>query len=129
LVEEQGETLENDKIFNTVQIEMEGKEISGKSDAFYVEDLGKVVTRNNILKILKEKFKAVPTRRILEDGTMPRAHHISRDVLERVRAAYEDPWQIKIGSTKDISCQVCQDCQVLDESEEQKQQLAKLKKN
>jgi hypothetical protein len=125
LVEEQGETLENDKIFNTVQVEMEGKEISGKPDAFYVEDLGKVVTRNNTLKILKEKFKAVPTRRVLEDGTMPRAHHISRDVLERVKAAYEDPWEIKIGSTEDISYQVCQDCQVLDESEEQKTTIGK----
>jgi hypothetical protein len=72
LVEEQGETLENDKIFNTVQVEMEGKEICGKSDAFYVEDLGKVITRNNILKILKEKFKAVPTRKILEDRTSKR---------------------------------------------------------
>jgi hypothetical protein len=121
LVKEQGETLENDKIFNTLQVEMEGKEISGKSDAFYVEDLGKVVTRNNILKILKEKFKAVSMRRVLEDGTMPRAHHISRDALERVKAAYEDPWEITIGSIEeDSSCQVYQDCQVLDESEEQK---------
>lgn len=120
MVEEQGETLENDKIFNTVQVEMEGKEVSGKSDAFYVDDLGKVVTRNNILKILREKFKAVPTRKVLEDRTMPRAHHISRDALERVRAAYEDPWEIKISSIEDSSCQVCQDYQVLDESEEQK---------
>jgi hypothetical protein len=127
LVEEQGETLENDKIFNTVQVEMEGKEIPGKSDAFYIEDLGKVVTRNNILKILKEKFKAVPTRKVLEDGTMPRAHHISRDALERVKAAYEDPWEIKIGSIDGSSCQVCQDCQVLDDSEEQKTAAGKIR--
>lgn len=105
MVNEQGLTLENDKIFKTAWAEMQGKEIPGKSDAFHVEDLS-IVTRNKINKVLREKFKAIPDRLLLEDGTMLRARRISRDTLERIKAAYEDPLEIKIGSMEDSSCQV-----------------------
>jgi hypothetical protein len=96
MVNEQGETLENEKIFSTSCVEMGGKEIPNRSDAFYVEDLGTVVRRKDILKVLKEKFKAIPGRKILDDGSSLRAHIISKESLERIKASYEDPWEIKI---------------------------------
>lgn len=115
MVQEQGEILENDKIFATVQSQMEGKPVADKNDAFYVEDLGRVVTRNNILKMLKEKVKAVPDRVILLDGSRPRVHVVPKDTLDRIKASYEDPWEIKIVSIEEPSAQVDQADQVLDD--------------
>jgi hypothetical protein len=114
MVQEQGETLENDKIFDTVQSEMEGKPVPDKNDAFYVEELGRVVTRNNILKVLKDKFKAVPDRVVLVDGSRPRVHVVSKDTLERIKASYEDPWEIKILSIEEPSDRVAQPDQPVD---------------
>lgn len=107
--------FDNDTIFNTVQVEMGGRDIPGKSDIFYVDDLGITVTRTKIMKVLKEKFKAVPVRTILLDGSTKRALKISSETLERIRASYEDPWEIKIFSTEDTSDQVNQPNQVIDQ--------------
>jgi hypothetical protein len=118
MVDEQGETLENDKIFHTAWVEMEGREIPNRSDAFYIEDLGRIVRRNDILKVLEEKFKAIPGRKILDDGSLPRAHTISKESLERIKASYEDPWEIKI-VLEETSNRVNQPNQVLDQYEGQ----------
>ena len=87
---------------------MGGRDIPGKSDIFYVDDLGITVTRTKIMKVLKEKFKAIPIRTILLDGSTKRALKISIEALERIKASYEDPWEIKILSTEDTSDQVNQ---------------------
>jgi hypothetical protein len=115
MVEEQGGTLENDKIFATVKSEMEGSPVPDKEDyAFYVEELERVVTRNNILKVLKEKFKAAPDRVMSAvDGSRPRVHVISKDTLQRIKASYEDQYEIKIISIEEPSAQVDQPDQVL----------------
>jgi hypothetical protein len=112
--------FDNDTIFNTVQVEIGGRDIPGKSDIFYVDDLGITVTRTKIMKILKEKFKAVPVRTILLDGSTKRALKISSEVLERIKASYEDPWEIKIISAEDTSDQVDQPNQVIDQYRGQK---------
>jgi hypothetical protein len=116
--------FDNDTIFNTVQVEMGGREIPGKSDIFYVDDLSMAVTRTKILKILKEKFKAVPVRTILLDGSTKRALKFSNEALERIKASYEDPWEIKIIlSTEDTSDQVNQPNHVIDQVGDQKEQV------
>jgi hypothetical protein len=107
--------FDNDTIFNVVQSEMGGRDIPGKSDIFYVDDLGITVTRTKIMKVLREKFKAVPVRTILLDGSTKRALKISSEVLERIKASYEDPWEIKIISIEDTSDQVNQPNQVIDQ--------------
>jgi hypothetical protein len=107
--------FDNDTIFNTVWVELGGREIPGKSDIFYVDDLGITVARTKIMKVLKEKFKAVPIRTILLDGSTKRALKISSETLERIKASYEDPWEIKIFSTEDTSDQVNQPNQVIDQ--------------
>jgi hypothetical protein len=118
MVEEQGETLENDKIFAKVQSELEGKPVPGKEDyAFYVEELGRVVKRNDIHKVLREKFKADPGRLVLPDGTYPRAHVISKQTLESIKASYEDQWDIKF-LLEDTSDQPDQPDQALYETRE-----------
>jgi hypothetical protein len=40
MVELEGWTLENDKIFSMAYIELDGREVPAKLDSFYVEDLG-----------------------------------------------------------------------------------------
>jgi len=53
MIEEQGETLENDKIFERVQKDLEGSSVPGKENyAFYVEELSRVVKRTDIYKVL-----------------------------------------------------------------------------
>jgi hypothetical protein len=98
---------------------MGGKDIPGKSDIFYVDDLGITVTRTKIMKVLKEKFKAIPIRTILLDGSTKRALKISIEALERIKASYEDPWEIKILSTEDTSDQVNQPNQVKNQYDRQ----------
>ena len=108
--------FDNDTIFNVVQSEMGGREIPGKQDIFYVDDLGITVTRTKVMKVLKEKFKAVNTRLILADGSRQRGLKISGEVLDRIKASYEDPWEIKILPVviEDTSAQVNQPNHVLD---------------
>jgi hypothetical protein len=109
--------FDNDTIFNTVWSELGGREIPGKSDIFYVPDLGITVTRTKIMKVLKEKFKAIPVRTILLDGSTKRALKFSTEVLERIKASYEEAWDIKIISTEDTSDQVNQPNQVIYQQE------------
>jgi hypothetical protein len=97
---------------------MEGREIPGKSDIFYVDDLSMAVTRTKIMKVLREKFKAVNTRIIYKDGTRQRGLKISSEVLQRIKASYEDPWEVKILLNSTIeyaSAQVNQPNQGLDQ--------------
>jgi hypothetical protein len=120
MLEVQGnDEFDNDTIYNTVYSEMEGRELPGKTDIFYVDDLGATVTRTKILKALREKFKAVPTYKPLSDGSRKRGHKISKEVLERVRASYEDQWEIKIPppnhDKKDTSAQAAQAARVFDQ--------------
>ncbi|MDQ3969036.1 MAG: hypothetical protein M3275_11660 [Thermoproteota archaeon] len=122
MVDVQGkDEFDNDTIFNVVQSEMGGRDIPGKSDIFYVDDLGITVTRTKIMKVLKEKFKAIPVRTVLLDGSTKRALKISSEVLERIKASYEDPWEIKILSAEDTSDQVNQPNQVIDQKGMQKE--------
>jgi hypothetical protein len=114
--------FDNNTIFNTAMSEMEGRDLPGKTDIFYVDDLGATVTRTKITKVLREKFKAVPIQLIKPDGSRPRGHKISKEVMERIRASYEDQWEIKIGKPlvvnkdiEDMSAQVTQVNQVLDQ--------------
>jgi len=116
MVEEQGETLENDKIFATVQSEMEGRDVSGKQDTFYVDELGMTVTRTKIMKVLREKFKALQIKLLLADGSRKNGHTIFKEVLERIKASYEDQWEIKIGiPIEDSSARLNQVNQVIDQ--------------
>jgi hypothetical protein len=71
------------------------------------------------MKVLKEKFKAIPIRTILLDGSTKRALKISIEALERIKASYEDPWEIKILSTEDTSDQVNQPNQVKNQYDRQ----------
>lgn len=88
---------------------MEGKPIPEKDYAFYVEDLERLVSRNDIFKVLKEKFKAVSSRKVdSENGSRYRVHVISKETLERIKTSYEDPWQIKIIPLEEPSAQVDQ---------------------
>jgi hypothetical protein len=120
MIDVQGkDEFDNDTIFNVVQSEMGGKDIPGKSDIFYVDDLGITVTRTKIMKVLKEKFKAIPIRTILLDGSTKRALKISIEALERIKASYEDPWEIKILSTEDTSDKVNQPNQVKNQYDRQ----------
>jgi hypothetical protein len=112
--------FDNDTIYNTVCAEMEGKEIPGKTDnIFYVDDLGMTVTRTKIMNVLREKFKATKARIIFPDGSTKRGHKISIEALERIRASYEDAWEIKI-LLEDTSDQPNQVNQVLDKYGEEK---------
>jgi hypothetical protein len=119
--------FDNDTIFNVVQSEIGGREIPGKSDIFYVDDLGTTITRTKIMKVLKEKFKAVPVRAIQLDGSTKRALKFSVEALDRIKASYEDPREIKIISTEDTSDQVNQPNQVIGEKEGKKRRLFKHK--
>jgi hypothetical protein len=116
MIDAQGgkEEFDNDTIFNVVQTEMGGRELHGRSDIFYVDDLNMTVTRTKIMKVLKEKFKAVNTRIVLADGSRQRALKILAEVLDRIKASYEDPWDIKIISIEDTSAQVNQSNQIID---------------
>lgn len=107
--------FDNDTIFNTVQAEMEGREISGKPGVFYVDDLGIKVSRTKIMKVLREKFRAVPIKLVLVDGSRKNGHKVSKEALERIKASYEDPWEIKILSTEDTSARLNQMNQVIDQ--------------
>jgi hypothetical protein len=122
--------FDNDTIFNTVWVEMGGRELPGKPDIFYVDDLGITVTRTKIMKVLREKFKAVPVfiPSSSGDGTRKRGHKISNKVLDRIKASYEDPWEIKIENNmlnneviiEDMSARVAQAAQVIDQVRGQK---------
>ena len=110
MIDAQGsETLDNNTIYNTVCSELEAREIPGKPDVFILDDLGITITRSKIMKVLREKFKATPTIMVLpEDGSRRRAHTIPKETLERMRASYEDEWEITILSTEDMSAQAAQ---------------------
>jgi hypothetical protein len=114
--------FDNDTIFNTVQAEMEGREISGKPGVFYVDDLGIKISRTKIMKVLREKFKAVPIKLVLVDGSRKNGHKVSKEALERIKASYEDPWEIKILSTEDTSARLNQMNQVIDQYGGQKEE-------
>ncbi len=117
---QESDEFDNDTIFNTVMTEMGGREIPGKSDMFFLDDIGMVVTRTKIMKVLREKFKAIPVRPIAVDGkSRPRCHRFSKEVLERIKASYEDVSEIKIISSKNSSVQADRPDQVLDQYGEQ----------
>jgi hypothetical protein len=114
--------FDNDTIFGFVQTEMGGRELSGKPGVFYVDELSMTVTRTKIMKVLREKFKAVKTRIILADGSTTTGHKFSREALEQVKASYEDPWEIKIIPAEDTSDIVNIVNTVVDQDEEQKEE-------
>jgi CRISPR/Cas system CSM-associated protein Csm2 small subunit len=92
-------SFDNETLYNTIMVEMEGKELPNKTNMFYVDDLGITVTRTKLMKVLREKFKAHPGRVIFADGSTKRGHEFVVEALERVKASYEDVSQIKILET------------------------------
>jgi hypothetical protein len=109
--------FDNDTIFNTVCTEMEGRELPGKSGIFYVADLGITITRTQILRVLKEKFKAIPFRIPKLDGTRQNGLKFLPEVLERIAKSYEDTTEISISSlfSEDTSAPQSQVSQVTEE--------------
>lgn len=124
MVKEQGEILENDKIFATTKSEMEGTPVTGKEEyAFYVEELNRVVKRTDIYKVLREKFKAISDRIVSTlDGSRPNVHILSKETLERIRASYEDQYEVRINSIEEPSAMGDQPDQGLDDKEEIKEE-------
>jgi hypothetical protein len=111
---QKSEEFDNDTIFDFVRIQMDGRDISDKSDMFYVDDLNMAVTRSKIWKVLREKFKAKQARLILKDGSTKNGHKISMEALDRIKSSYEDVYNINI-LPEDTSDQQYQQYQVLDQ--------------
>jgi hypothetical protein len=118
LVEAQGKVeFDNDLIFDLVKAEMDARDVPDKEEAvFYVkEPVGMYVSRNKILQALRDKFGTDPVMIPLQDGsgTRKRGHRIPKEALERVKASYEDEYDIKI--LEDMSARVARAARVLDE--------------
>ena len=111
--------FDNDTIYDMVRSEMDGHDIPDKPGLFYADDPGMIVKRSAITKILREKFKAIPARVITENGDRKRGHRFSSEALERIRASYEDEYEIKIIVKEDSSARVDRPDRVLDQYEDQ----------